>query len=325
MIHSTAISPDADVVECADAWLEALRGFVEPDAITLVGLDPLRTDDRHVVLASTGYSEEVLRHATSAFLENPVHRLTLTAGMPLRWRDLRRDWDIDFAHSATGEDLLTPAGYHEGASASLRLARGRYVGGLHVSWNQASAATDQRRDAIARLMPILANDLDLMREPNSLARRLPPTFSARLISRSGDPASLDFREQGPHLSDTGHLWRLLTANGGRPPVGRSLWIDADRKVHRVHVIACRSDARLVTEVEVDAPFRLSIRELEVLHWVAGGASNPEIARRIFVSTRTVATHVEHLLQKLGCRTRAELAATAVREELLLAGLPDSGA
>ena len=44
--------------------------------------------------------------------------------------------------------------------------------------------------------------------------------------------------------------------------------------------------------------------------MAEGLTNPEIAERLFVSRRTVATHVEHVFQKLGHANRVELAADA---------------
>ena len=59
--------------------------------------------------------------------------------------------------------------------------------------------------------------------------------------------------------------------------------------------------------------RVSKRELEVAALVADGCSNREIAARLYVSPRTVETHVQHLLNKLDVRTRAEIAAWHARE------------
>jgi DNA-binding NarL/FixJ family response regulator len=44
---------------------------------------------------------------------------------------------------------------------------------------------------------------------------------------------------------------------------------------------------------------LSRHELEVAELVTLGPSNPTIARRLWVSPRTVVTHVTHILIKLG--------------------------
>jgi DNA-binding CsgD family transcriptional regulator len=48
------------------------------------------------------------------------------------------------------------------------------------------------------------------------------------------------------------------------------------------------------------------RELEVLELVEQGLSNPQIATRLYLSTRTVETHVASLLAKTGVPSRAEL-------------------
>jgi DNA-binding CsgD family transcriptional regulator len=52
---------------------------------------------------------------------------------------------------------------------------------------------------------------------------------------------------------------------------------------------------------------LSRRELEVARLVVQGRTNREIASELFLSTRTVDTHVRNLLRKLECRSRIEAA------------------
>lgn len=66
----------------------------------------------------------------------------------------------------------------------------------------------------------------------------------------------------------------------------------------------------------DYEVHLTERELEVLHLVARGLTNPQIANRLFVSGSTVNFHVHNLLEKLGARTRTEAVAVASREGLI---------
>jgi DNA-binding NarL/FixJ family response regulator len=53
---------------------------------------------------------------------------------------------------------------------------------------------------------------------------------------------------------------------------------------------------------------LTEREREVLDLLAAGATNPDIADRLFLSRKTVERHVSNVLAKVGARNRAELAA-----------------
>ena len=62
--------------------------------------------------------------------------------------------------------------------------------------------------------------------------------------------------------------------------------------------------------------RLTSREREVLHLVAEGYTNVEIARRLSVSPRTVETHRRNLMQKLNLRTPVELVRYALQRGLL---------
>lgn len=48
---------------------------------------------------------------------------------------------------------------------------------------------------------------------------------------------------------------------------------------------------------------LTVREAEVLYWIAQGKSNPDIATILGANVRTVHKHVEHIFQKLGLETR----------------------
>lgn len=62
--------------------------------------------------------------------------------------------------------------------------------------------------------------------------------------------------------------------------------------------------------------KLSVREVEVVQLVASGATNEAIADRLFLSPRTIQSHVEHAMRKTGTRNRTELAVLAVMEGLV---------
>jgi DNA-binding CsgD family transcriptional regulator/tetratricopeptide (TPR) repeat protein len=58
---------------------------------------------------------------------------------------------------------------------------------------------------------------------------------------------------------------------------------------------------------------LSRRESEVAALVASGLTNREIAARLVISPKTVSTHIEHILTKLGVSRRAEIAVWVTRQ------------
>ena len=65
--------------------------------------------------------------------------------------------------------------------------------------------------------------------------------------------------------------------------------------------------------------RLSTREREVAGLVARGSSNRDMARSLGLSERTIETHVQNVLTKLGFHSRTQIAAWAVAEGIDSAG------
>jgi DNA-binding CsgD family transcriptional regulator len=55
---------------------------------------------------------------------------------------------------------------------------------------------------------------------------------------------------------------------------------------------------------------LTPAETKVAALVEQGLSNPEIAAKLLLSRRTVATHVSHILRKLGVNSRIDIAREA---------------
>jgi DNA-binding NarL/FixJ family response regulator len=58
---------------------------------------------------------------------------------------------------------------------------------------------------------------------------------------------------------------------------------------------------------------LTAREVEVLQEVASGATNKEIAERLYISVNTVRNHIHNVLQKLNLHNRRELAHFATEQ------------
>ena len=66
----------------------------------------------------------------------------------------------------------------------------------------------------------------------------------------------------------------------------------------------------------DWPGGLTAREVEVLSLLARGHSNKEIARRLFITPKTVSSHVEHIYTKTDVSSRARATHFAIRHGLV---------
>lgn len=82
---------------------------------------------------------------------------------------------------------------------------------------------------------------------------------------------------------------------------------------RVLDLARRARIEVAHAGDVEPEGVLTPREHDVLELVTEGHTNREIADRLFIGHRTVATHVSNILAKLGASTRSGAAAIALRE------------
>ena len=117
----------------------------------------------------------------------------------------------------------------------------------------------------------------------------------------------------------------LTKDAGADEIARAinavLGGDAqlDPSVQRRLVDALATGAQPSRRRRGDLPDGLTQREAEVLTLIAGGRSNAEIARELFISEATVKTHINNLFAKAGLRDRAQAVTYAYRK-----GLADLG-
>jgi DNA-binding NarL/FixJ family response regulator len=94
--------------------------------------------------------------------------------------------------------------------------------------------------------------------------------------------------------------------------------DSAELVVRVRRLVARSIAGR-SSANGDAAFALTKREREVLRLLALGLDQDAIARKLVLSPKTVATHIQHVLPKLGVRSRTQAVALAYREGLVADG------
>jgi DNA-binding NarL/FixJ family response regulator len=75
-------------------------------------------------------------------------------------------------------------------------------------------------------------------------------------------------------------------------------------------------SKVLAQMRAPAEETLSDRELEVLTLVSHGASNQDVAGRLFISEATVKTHLRHIYEKLGASDRASAVAAGYNLGLL---------
>jgi DNA-binding CsgD family transcriptional regulator len=94
--------------------------------------------------------------------------------------------------------------------------------------------------------------------------------------------------------------QLRAAIAGFEEVGAAAW--AERASSELHATGERARRRDPSTLDVLTP-----QELNVARLVATGLTNREVAERLFLSPKTIETHLGHVFRKTGVRTRAELA------------------
>ena len=90
-------------------------------------------------------------------------------------------------------------------------------------------------------------------------------------------------------------------------------VDRDRLLARLRRLGVRRGSRQAHRTRADGWAALTATERRITDLICEGLTNREIAARLFVSPRTVQSHVSHILDKTGLRSRVEVAAAATAQ------------
>jgi DNA-binding NarL/FixJ family response regulator len=147
------------------------------------------------------------------------------------------------------------------------------------------------------------NGIQLVRE---LSPRLPETRFVMLTVSASDRDLISAMDHGASgfltkdLTPEALLRAVRGAHSGDLAMSRRM---AARLVSRL----VDRNRRSFVDGEDKALGSLSLRELEVLRFLAEGLTDREIGEALTISTRTVETHVSSVLHKMDVRNRAEAA------------------
>ena len=137
----------------------------------------------------------------------------------------------------------------------------------------------------------------------------------------GAPDAADYRVRWPDgsthwISDRA---KLVKSDEGRPVRFLGAITDfTERKRLEKELQQAREEleGRVERQMVRGNPYRLTFREFTVLHHVADGDADKEIAAKLGISPLTVHKHVSNLLAKMDASSRTEAGTRAVREGLL---------
>ncbi|NEA98873.1 LuxR family transcriptional regulator [Streptomyces sp. SID13726] len=321
------LTRERDTASACDEALRELARALPFDAATLLALDPLT--GAHVQVAGIGYTAEISRALAAEFVTTPWYLNVVGRELPPSISEDSEDpveLGPRFRQGWFYAERVRPAGFRDGVTGALR-HRDRLVGLVHLNTESADAYDIEARRLLASVIPALAVLADPAARAGEL-HGLPELGAAGLVTADGTidlpgrervrvPGDADFQSLLRAFTDTGgHRLRLLWPVDG-------VWYRVTLHRHRAEA-GLPADAVLVHETPTELPYGLSPRELEVLTRAATGQTNRAIAQALFLSPRTVHSHIEHLLRKTGATSRAEATALALRDGLLRPGADDLG-
>ncbi|NAZ85099.1 helix-turn-helix transcriptional regulator [Kineococcus sp. T90] len=305
--------------------LEILRRVVPFDGAFLAFADPL--DDRYHALVTID-----LDGRTIDFLAGPQ----LTEDIEVTGTDRERpplspsDLPYPAEELPTWAEALIPAGIREGLGVALFAPGQRHVGHLAVLSASPQPPSPTTRRRLGQLAPVLARGLDPMRSLVDAARLVRGARAGLVLLADGDCRQLPGLPTDDVLRADSPLVAAARERAGAGQVCASfLWplsgAHAPDGHVRVTVLTPPEDVALwLTAVVLLSPppdlRGLTPRELEVLGFLVEGCSNQKIAAALVVAPRTVATHLEHILHKLGTPTRTLAAVRAEREGVYVPAL-----
>ncbi len=214
----------------------------------------------------------------------------------------------------------------------LGSARVRLGASLAAAWRRTPPTGADERRRIRERVERLAADLDAVvaRHPNlgpegqawvARFRAESASLAPLLGEPAGDPVA-DWRRAADAFEVLGEPYEVARCQVGLavalgPSAETGTLLDAAEAAAR------RLGARpLIETIEGLRPrpagssSLLTAREHEVLEQVALGRSNGDIAKALFISTKTVSVHVSNILAKLGASSRTEAAAMGRRQGLV---------
>jgi DNA-binding CsgD family transcriptional regulator len=312
---ATSITPVEDRTE---EILDQLQRVFPYDAAMVVSLRAPGGERRAV--ASRGYPAAFAQYLTTPQWHQEIVEPygVPSGGWPIRESDLPVDPESIPALATYGRD----AGLFEGLLSALMTPGGAFAGFLILSWTKAETPPDEAVEVIGSITPTLANILDPLSSSRALAAALDDGAVALAFQPDGSVVTLRGLPPEELVAGAAHARQAITQWCGRGATTVNfMWPRAGGGWYGCRAHRCQDGIDVLLVRELESPYGLTRRELEVLTCLVAGASNAEIAAKLWVTTRTARAHVEHILEKLSVTSRSAAVGRAISEGLLLPALP----
>lgn len=311
-------SGPGSVRQRAEELLRPLHKLV-PFCLGRISMPDPDVRDRQLLISS-GPTAAFSAYFDSPAVVNDIERIGIDRPHP----PMRLDELPVPAHELIGwTDYFWPAGLKDGLAVGLFAPDGRHLAIVSLYTDSPGHPSAAARDLIGSLTPVLARALDPLRSLTIAARLVRDAHAATALTRDGSTVPLPGLPTDPLLRHGSPVLAVAAARvaAGLPytsflaPNG-----GAGGGHQRVTVLACPAEPPLyLTAVVVLSRAGdladLTRRELEVLGLLTEGWPDERIAASLTITRRTVASHVEHILAKLGVRNRTAAAVHCLRTGL----------
>ncbi|GIG88798.1 response regulator transcription factor [Plantactinospora endophytica] len=270
-------------------------------------------------LGESGYDEAILAYLRSSEHYREMELLGMDRNRPPM---CVRDAPVPPSELPSWAEHLEPAGFREGIGLTLFSSDGRHLGLITLHTDDPEHPSDQARDFLGLLTPVLADAVDPMRSIITLSRIVADAQSGVVLTRAGNVLALPGLPGHPVLQPGSPVLAVAAASLAEGYVHNSFLCPyrvpggADGHL-QVTVLPCPASAPAhLLAVVLTAPATdlrgLTRRELEILGLLVDGWSNQRMASQLVITQRTVAAHMEHILNKLQAPSRTLAAVRALR-------------